>query len=78
VTHEAYRRLAAAAALGDLEPRERARWERHRATCPDCRALEAQLGDVLSELALSAPGRVPPPSLLDGIRAAIHADADRA
>lgn len=74
MTHAAGRRLAAGAALGDLAPGERVEWVRHRATCAACAALEAELGSVLSDLALAAPGRVPPPSVLQGIRSTILAD----
>ena len=70
--------LAAGAALDDLAPGERLAYEAHRAACPACRRLEAELAGVLADLALAAPGRVPPASLLAGIRQAIHAEADRA
>ena len=68
--------LAAGAALADLTPRELARWARRRAACPACRALEAELDGVLAELALAASPRLPPPSVLDGIRAEIRAQAE--
>lgn len=67
--------LAAGAALGDLAPREQTRWARLRDACPVCRGLETELDGVLAELALVAPPHVPPPSVLDGIRAAICAEA---
>jgi hypothetical protein len=67
--------LAAGAALGDLAPRERVHWARLRTACPACRALEAELDDVLEELALAAPARLPPRTVLDGIRAAIRTQA---
>lgn len=69
--------LAAGAALGDLASSEQARWDGLRESCPECRALEREVDGVLAELALVAPAHLPPPSLLDGIRAAIHAEGDR-
>ena len=71
-------RLAAGAALGDLAPRELARWSGLRERCPDCRRLETELHGVLAELALAAPMHLPPPSVLHGIRAAIRSGADPA
>ncbi len=75
MTHGQARRLAAGSVLEDLAPLERARYARHRAGCADCRRLEVELDAVMAELSLAAPNRVPPPALLDGIRAAIRADA---
>ncbi len=76
--HRHDRSLAAGAALGDLAPQEQARWAGLRETCPECRLLERDVDRVLAELALAAPSHLPPPSVLDGIRAAIHAEGDRA
>ena len=70
--------LAAGAALDDLTPAERAAYDAHRAGCPACRHLETELAGILADLALAAPGRVPPPSVLAGIRQAIRVDSDRA
>jgi len=70
--------LAAGAALGDLAPRERARWAGLRERCPECRGLETELDHVLAALALVVPVHLPPASLLDGIRAAIQAEDARA
>ena len=67
-----YQRLAAGAALDDLVRAELALFLRHRAVCARCRATETQLRSVLVDLALSAPSRVPPPAVLDGIRSAIR------
>ena len=75
MTHAAALLLAAGAALDDLDPRERAAYQAHRADCPGCRRVETELGGILADLALAVPGRVPPPSLLDGIRQAIGAGA---
>jgi len=69
--------LAAGAALDDLAPQERARWAGLRERCPQCRDLETDLDHVLAALALAAPVHLPPPSVLDGIRAAIRAGGDR-
>ncbi len=75
---EAEALLAAGAVLGDLDPDEQARYDTHRAACDACRSLEVELDHVLADLALVVPERVPPPDLLDGIRAAIAADGARA
>ena len=75
--HHHLRSLAAGAALGDLAPREQARWAGLREACAECRSLEREVDSVLAELALAAPVHLPPPSLLDGIRAAIHAEGER-
>ncbi len=75
--HRRHRTLAAGAALGDLTTQEQARWARLRATCRQCRALELEVDHTLAELALAAPVHLPPRSVLEGIRAAIQAEADR-
>ena len=69
---ERQHRLAAGAALDDLSPAELARYTRHQALCPTCRRAAAALHAVVAELALAAPSRVPPTSVLDGIRSAIR------
>lgn len=76
--HRHDRGLAAGAALGDLAPQEQARWTGLRESCAECRSLERDVDGVLAELALVAPVHLPPASLLDGIRAAIHAESERA
>jgi anti-sigma factor RsiW len=76
MTHATAVLLAAGAALGDLDPAERAAYEAHRAACGACRRLEAELGAVVADLALVPPGRVPPPLVLAGIRQAISAGGD--
>jgi hypothetical protein len=70
--------LAAGAVLGDLAGREQDRWAGLRERCPQCQVLERDLDRVLADLALAVPRHLPPPSVLEGIRAAIHAHADRA
>ncbi len=71
---DAHLLLAAGAVLEDLDPDESLDHAAHRAACPECQALEADLGHVLEDLALTAPLHRPPPMVLDGIRAAIRAD----
>jgi hypothetical protein len=75
-THRHDRRLAAGAALDDLAPREQARWARLESACEVCRSLEQEIGALLEDLALAAPRRMPPPAVLDRIRATIAAEAD--
>ncbi len=72
------RPLAAAATLDDLGPRERLRYANHRDGCSGCRRDEAEIGRLLADLSLVAPARVPPASVLAGIRSAIRAEAGRA
>ena len=69
--------LAAGAVLDDLAPDERSTYDAHRASCLTCRRLEMDLDDVLADLALAAPDRLPPPVLLSDIRRAIRNDAGR-
>ena len=74
MTHdEAERLLVAGAVLADLAPDERVAYERHRAGCAACRALEQDLDGVLADLALIAPERSVPPTLLAGVLDAIGA-----
>lgn len=68
---EAQQLLAAGAALEDLAPDEWREYEAHRRTCAECARLEIELDQVLADLALALPERMPPPDLLDGIRRAI-------
>jgi hypothetical protein len=69
------RRLAAGAALGDLGPREARRYASHRDACPACRGDEAAIDGLLADLSLVVPARVPPASVLAGIRRAIRSEA---
>ena len=74
--HDVSRLLTAGAALGDLDADEVRIEAAHAAACPDCRALKVELLDVMADLALLAPARVPPAALLGRIRGAIReADA---
>ena len=76
MTHDVSRLLTAGAALGDLDADEVRLETAHAGACPDCRALKVELLDVMADLALLAPARVPPAALLDRIRGAIReADA---
>ena len=72
---DAARLLAAGAVLDDLEPEERAAYEAHRASCIACRRLERELDDLLTDLALAVPERLPPPDLLGSIRRALGGDS---
>jgi hypothetical protein len=74
--HEQELLLAAGAVLDDLDPDERAVYETHRRSCPDCRVAEVELDQVMADLALMSPERMPPPDLLAGIRLAIAAEDD--
>lgn len=55
MTHEAYLEMAAAQALGALDPVERASFEAHAASCAECRAALAEYADVAGLLAFAAP-----------------------
>ncbi len=72
--------LAAGAALGDLAPKEQARWAGLHERCAGCRAVGREMDAIVAELALAVPQRLPPrlppPALLDRIRAAIRAQVD--
>jgi len=77
MTHDGNRLLTAGAALGDLDADEWRTETAHAASCPDCVALEAELLEVLADLALVAPAHIPPAALLGRVRAAIR-EADAA
>ena len=75
MSHDAAMELVTAGAiLGDLAPEEHGAYAAHRRWCLDCRRLERELDDVLGELALDAPPRVPPATLLPAILAGIRGD----
>ncbi len=57
--HGTFRRLAAGAALDDLDPTERREFDRHVPGCASCARLTMSLGDVLMDLALTSPERTP-------------------
>ncbi len=69
---------AAGAVLGDLAPEEHGPYAAHRRWCLDCRRLERELDGVLADLALVAPPRVPPATLLDDVLADIRGEAGEA
>ncbi len=69
--------LAAGSVLGDLAPDERAAYQGHRDSCVECRQVERELDQVMTDLSLAAPERVPPPGLLDDVRRALAAERQR-
>ena len=75
--HAALRELAAGAALEDLEPLERLALDQHLAACRDCRALAAELDQLMADLALVSEDREPPASLHGDVLAAIRSSGDR-
>lgn len=72
MTHDDNRRLIAGAALGDLDADEWRDSAHHLRACGDCRRLERDLEDVLVDLALLVPSRVPPATLLGAVSAAVR------
>ncbi len=75
MTHDELHELAAAYALGALDPQERDEVEAHVASCPTCRAEVGELREVAALLAHSAP--LVEPSRLAALRARVVADATR-
>jgi hypothetical protein len=75
--HRTFRELAAGAALGDLDPAERASLDAHLAGCPACRDDARTLVDTAGLLAYGVPQRRAPSSLRDGVLAAIAAADSR-
>jgi predicted anti-sigma-YlaC factor YlaD len=75
--HEAFRELAAGAALDDLDARERSSLVAHLGACSPCRSDATALADTAGLLALVAPRRMPPASLRDSVMAAIAAAEQR-
>jgi anti-sigma-K factor RskA len=63
VTHEDYKEMLAAYALGALEAEEVRALEEHLRTCADCAALVAEWSDTTAALALSAQAVEPPTEL---------------
>lgn len=70
--HDDAQLLAAGAVLGDLDAAE---WRERGAdlACAGCASLESELRGVVADLALLAPRRVPPATLLADIKAAVRA-----
>jgi hypothetical protein len=76
MSHDAAMELVTAGALlGDLAPEEHGPYAAHRRWCLDCRRLERRLDEVLGDLALDVPVRVPPATLLPSILAGIREPA---
>jgi hypothetical protein len=80
--HRPFRELAAGAAIGDLTTGERLRFRVHAALCPDCAAVERDLGGTLATLSLAPRQRPVPDGLRAGVLASIAtagstADVDR-
>jgi anti-sigma factor RsiW len=75
VDHDAFRRLAAGAALGDLEPSERTALDAHVDGCARCRREAAEVAAIAALVRSSARQAAalhrPRPALWDSIRAAI-------
>lgn len=70
--HAALRELAAGAALDDLDGDELVALSSHLSTCVPCRALQAELDDVMGDLALIAPTLHAPASLRADVMAALR------
>jgi hypothetical protein len=76
--HEVFDELAVGYALHALEPEDELRFTAHLATCATCERSLAEHVDTLGQLAYDVPPAVPPPAVLDGIRAAVAAEGGRA
>ncbi len=74
--HEQWEELAAAHALGSLEPEDEQRFEAHLLTCRECAAVQADTEAVMAELATTADQVAPPPELKARLMAAIHEESD--
>lgn len=70
--HAALRELAAGAALDDLDGDELVALTSHLSTCAPCRGLQAELDDVMGDLALIAPTLHAPASLRADVMAALR------
>ncbi|MBP1704564.1 MAG: hypothetical protein H6Q36_303 [Chloroflexi bacterium] len=71
MSHDDHRRLAAGRILEDLDAAESAVLDDHLAACEDCRTELGALGETAALLALAAPQRRPPASLLERVTASI-------
>ena len=72
MTHEDYKEMLAAYALGALEAEERRALEEHLRTCADCAAEVAEWSDATASLALSAQAVEPPAELRARILESVH------
>jgi hypothetical protein len=75
--HVAFEELAAGYALHALEPEDELRFQAHLASCAECERALAEHLDTLEQLAEDASA-TPPPSVLDGIRAAVRGETGSA
>lgn len=71
-SHEQLAPLAAAYALGALDPAERRSFERHVAECESCTAEVQAFSSVVGALATAVPQVIPPPELRDRVIGAVH------
>ena len=67
MTDHHWSELAAAFALGALDPAERIEFERHLETCASCRAEVQSFREVAGRLAYTAPASTPSPALKDRV-----------
>ena len=74
--HERYRDMAAAYALGALDPEERDELKAHLQTCADCERLLGELSQTVAALPLAVPQVTPPPGLRERVMNAIAQDAE--
>lgn len=72
--HERWAELAAAHALSALDAPDDAEYLRHAESCEECRQLESDINATLAELAQTAPGPTPPPTLKSAILRAAAED----
>jgi anti-sigma-K factor RskA len=75
MSHEQWDDTAAAYVLRALPEDERAAFEAHLATCPECRAEVDELGGAAELLPASAPAMMPPPALKARIMAEVEREA---
>ena len=73
--HQPFYELAVGHALSALEPEEESRFLAHLASCARCERAVVEHQATLAQLAQAAPSVEPPPSLLEGIRAGVQAQA---
>ena len=73
--HDRFEELAVGHALSALEPAEEDAFLQHLASCATCEHDVQEHCETLTLLALSADPVEPPPSVLEGIRAGMAADA---
>jgi anti-sigma-K factor RskA len=74
-THEEYKENLGAYVLGALPELESELFERHLATCEDCRAEVEELRPVTGALARSVPQVEAPPELKESLMAIVNAEA---